>query len=291
MLGATALFSLMGLCVKLASAQFSAPHTVMVRGLVGMVVMVVLARAAGVSLATRRPALHAARCGTGVVSLLLWYTAIGGLPLATAMTLNYTSAVWMAGFLLVGSIATRTAQVNRRLVAAVLAGFGGVVLVLQPTLADAQWPWGLAGLASGVVAAAAYLQVSALGRAGEPELRVVFWFSAASALGGALAGLFVPPPGGTPGVGDYALVLAAGLFGSLAQVCLTAAYARGRVLVLAALSYSGILFATALGWLVLGEAPQSMAVLGMGLIVAAGLSATLQNRQAIKPPNPTEGPA
>jgi S-adenosylmethionine uptake transporter len=34
----------------------------------------------------------------------------------------------------------------------------------------------LSGLSSGVLAAIAYLQITALGRAGEPEVRVVFYF-------------------------------------------------------------------------------------------------------------------
>lgn len=275
MLVAAALFALMGLCVKLASAQFSAPHIVMVRGLVGMVVMLTLARATGVSLATQRPGMHAVRCVTGVISLMLWYFAITGLPLATAMTLNYTSAVWLACFLVGGALLAGAQRVDGRLFGAVLLGFLGVALVLQPTFERAQLPWGLAGLASGVIAAMAYLQVTALGRAGEPELRVVFWFSAASALVGYLLGLAAPAPLVPPTAGAYAWVLAAGLLGSLAQVFMTAAYSHGRALVVASLSYSAIVFATLLGWTVLGERPGGLAIVGMALIVAAGLSATL----------------
>ena len=100
------------------------------------------------------------------------------------MTLNYMSSVWMALFLLGGAVLLGAARVDGRLVATVLAGFAGVALVLRPTLEQQQLWHGLAGLLSGLTAAMAYLQVTALGRAGEPEVRIVFYFS----LGGLLAG-------------------------------------------------------------------------------------------------------
>jgi S-adenosylmethionine uptake transporter len=61
--------------------------------------------------------------------------------------------------------------------AAVLLGFVGVALVLRPTITSDQLWHGAAGLLSGLLSATAYLQVTALGRAGEPEVRVVLYFS------------------------------------------------------------------------------------------------------------------
>ena len=71
-------------------------------------------------------------------------------------------------------------RVDGRLIGTVLLGFAGVAMVLRPTMEhDQLWP-GLIGLLSGMLAAMAYLQVTALGRAGEPEYRVVFYFSIGS---------------------------------------------------------------------------------------------------------------
>ena len=68
-------------------------------------------------------------------SLCLWFYAIGDLPLATAMTLNYMSSVWMALFLIGGAVAARHARASTAaLVATVLVGFAGVALVLRPTI-------------------------------------------------------------------------------------------------------------------------------------------------------------
>jgi drug/metabolite transporter (DMT)-like permease len=111
-------------------------------------------------------------------ALCLWFYSIGGLPLATAMTLNYMSSVWIALFLIGGAVLMGPARngPDGRLVLAVLAGFAGVALILRPTIEQDQLWHGLMGLLSGVLAATAYLQVTALGRVGEPGERVVFYF-------------------------------------------------------------------------------------------------------------------
>ena len=122
--------------------------------------------------------MHFWRSLTGVVSLCLWFYAIGNLPLATAMTLNYMSSVWMALFLIGGAIAAR----QRRASTAAWSprccvGFAGVALILRPTIERAAALARPDGPALGLIAATAYLQVTALGRAGEPEYRIVFYFS------------------------------------------------------------------------------------------------------------------
>ncbi|WP_374436062.1 DMT family transporter [Inhella sp.] len=283
MLGAALLFSLMGLCVKLASSQYSPSEILLVRSLVGVALLLLLARWRGVALGTRLPWMHVWRGVIGVAALLLWFWAIAGLPLATAMTLNQMSAIWMALFLLGGAILLGGKSLDPRLIVAVLVGFVGVALVLQPTFARDQLPWGLAGLASGMLAAMAYLQVTALGRAGEPEIRVVFYFSLAGVVAAGLLSLFTPAPLRPQGHTLYgmALLLAVGISATLAQVLMTAAYARGKMLANASLNYSGIVFSALLGWLVFDEAPGWLALLGMLLIVGAGLTATLlRSRQA-----------
>lgn len=271
--GAAFLFAVMGLCVKLASAQYSAGEIVFYRALVGLVLMGVILRARGGTLRTAVPAMHFWRALSGVSALCLWFYAIGGLPLATAMTLNYMSSVWMALFLLGGAVLLGSQRVDGRLVAAVLAGFVGVALVLRPTI-DERAVWhGLAGLASGMLSAMAYLQVTALGRAGEPEPRVVFYFS----LGGVLAGAALTALGGGPSAhtaGGVALLLAIGVLASAAQLMMTRAYSIGSALSNATLQYTGIAWSFVFGVLVFGDAVHAMALAGMVLIVGAGIAAT-----------------
>lgn len=272
---ATVLFACMGVCVKLASAHFTTATVVICRGAVGAVVIALIAHAQRVPLRTSVPAMHVKRGVAGVLALALWFYAIGRLPLATAVTLNYMSSVWMAVFLLIGAAIGRGRRVDGRLVLAVLVGFAGVALVLRPTIDRDQWLAGLLGLVSGMLAAMAYLQVTALGRAGEPEARVVFYFSLMGTLGGALAWLAM----GGGGAEDWAQVpmqgwfelLGVGVFATLAQLLMTRAYATGSTLVNANLQYLGIVHAFLFGVLLFDDPVTLSALLGMGLIVASGM--------------------
>ncbi len=279
------LFASMGVCVKIASQWFSAAELVFYRGLLGMALLALLARRQGVGLATRHPGMHAWRSLVGVVSLGAWFYAIAFLPLASAITLNYMSSVWIAAFVMGGALlAWRPSASSPRpplqlpLVLTVLAGFAGVLLMLRPSVGEGQGFAGTVGLLSGFCAALAYMQVSALSRMGEPEARTVFYFALGSALAGGLATLAVgasPWPGWRPALWLLPLgVLAAG-----GQLCMTLAYARAptprATLVVANLQYAGIIFASLYGMLVFGDELPLVAWGGMGLIVASGISATL----------------
>jgi drug/metabolite transporter (DMT)-like permease len=279
---ATLLFAAMGVCVKFASAHYATGEIVFYRGLVGAVSMVALLRQRGIPLGTPVPGMHLWRSVVGVTALGLWFYAIGGLPLATAMTLNYMSSVWMAVFLIGGAIAMGRSAIDGRLIATVLVGFVGVALILRPTIERDQLWHGLLGLLSGILAAMAYLQVTALGRVGEPEPRVVLYFS----VGGMVAGLALLPFEGVGGFtgfgtgpahhtpGGLALLLAVGLLATAAQLLMTRAYAKGRPLVNASLQYLGIAYSFGFGVLLFDDPVTPMAGAGMVLVVAAGLAAT-----------------
>jgi S-adenosylmethionine uptake transporter len=273
MLGASLLFAVMGVGVKFAAVRYGAGEIVFYRALVGTAFIAVLSRFRGTSLRTTVPAMHFWRSLCGVISLLLWFYAIGGLPLATAMTLNYMSSVWMALFLIGGSVLMGEARVDGRLVAAVLAGFAGVALVLRPTLDQQQLWFGLSGLVSGMLAALAYLQVTALGRSGEPADRIVFYFS----LGGLVVGaVWMAVRGASPHTpGGLALLLSIGVLATLAQMMMTRAYRIGRTLANASLQYLGIAFAFVFGVVLFDDPVTASALGGMALIVVAGLAATL----------------
>ena len=281
MVGASLLFAAMGLCVKLSSACHGLGEIVFVRGLVGALIMTAYTRARGVPLRTAVPTMHLWRSIVGVTALSLWFYAMSTLPLATAVTLNYMSSVWMALFLLGGAVMLGGQRVDWRLMLTVLVGFGGVALMLRPTLDHDQLWHGLIGLLSGVLSAMAYLQVTALGRAGEPEERVVFYFS----LGSTTMGLAMAVLGSgfqRPTAGTLLTLLGAGAFATVAQLMMTRAYAVGKPLVNAALQYLGIPFSFVFGVLFFDDPITWMALAGMALIIAAGLAAT-QLRQATRP--------
>ena len=273
MVCASFLFATMGVCVKLASVHYGTGEIVFYRGLIGAAAMIGVTRWHGTSLKTKVPAMHFWRSLSGVTALCLWFYAIGKLPLATAMTLNYMSSVWMALFLIGGAVMLGTARIDGRLVATVLLGFAGVALILRPTIEEQQLWHGLMGLLSGIVAATAYLQVTGLARAGEPALRIVFYFSVGGVVAGALTTLWTGWHAHT--LRGAALLLAVGVLATTAQWMMTRAYSHGRPLVNASLAYLGIVYSFIYGVLLFDDRITWMALAGMALIVAAGLAATM----------------
>jgi S-adenosylmethionine uptake transporter len=277
MLVAAFLFALMGVCVKFASTHYNAMELVAYRGAVSVVITFLWAASLKVSLKTQLVGMHAWRGLIGAISLLAWFYALQHLPIATAMTLNYMSSIWIAAFLVGGALMYGKPAAQGALFATVLAGFGGVVMVLRPAFEANQLWAGLIGMMSGMTAALAYLQVTALSRAGEPEARVVFYFAVASLLLGSVGVAFT-------GYSNWSFphavwILPIGILASAGQLCMTRAYASGATMLVANLQYSGIVFAAVLGMIVFGDKLPLIAWTGMAVILASGIAATvLRNR-------------
>jgi S-adenosylmethionine uptake transporter len=285
MIAASLFFALMSVCIKYASPYFGPLEIVCYRGAVGIVFMWALARSRRVNLATSVPLMHVWRNIVGVSALTAWFYAIAHLPLATAMTLNYMSGVWVAAFLIGGTLLMgRLTDVRRQgpLVLAVMASFAGVVMMLRPTLEQNQLFAGLIGLISGLLSALAYMQVASLGRVGEPEARTVFYFSVGAALAGGVGMSFfeVHPLNSAQAL----WLLPIGVLAALGQLCMTRAYTRGATMIVANLQYSGIVFAALLGLALFDDRIALIGWLGMVTIVASGIVATFLRARAL--PNP-----
>jgi S-adenosylmethionine uptake transporter len=277
-------FALMGLCVKSAASSFSSGELVFYRGIVGIVVMGAWMRLQGVGLKSTVPWEHLWRTLAGVVSLCAWFYALATLPLATAMTLNYTSSLWVAAFVLFGAAlwggaaASKAHGLHTGLVFTVAAGFAGVVLLLRPAIHQGQLLEGLIGLASGFIAAFAYMQVSKLTRLGEPESRIVFYFAVGTVVVGAISLLFT----GMSSLQTKAALwlFPIGVLASIGQICMTKAYGSGQTLLAANLQYLGIVYAALLGLWFFDDIITFSGWLGMTLIIASGVAATALRRRA-----------
>jgi S-adenosylmethionine uptake transporter len=281
-------FATMAVGIKVAGADFSTVELVFYRGLVSVVFIGLILKARRTPVATQVPWMHAWRTMIGVFSLATWFYAIAHLPLATAMTLNYMSGVWVAAFVVGGALLYGQSSRQGALMATVLAGFVGVILLLRPTLDQNQLFAGLIGLLSGMGASLAYLQVTALGKVGEPEGRTVFYFSLGTTLVG-LAG--VAYNGLTPwsqvSWQAAAWLIPIGVLASLGQWCMTRAYSRGSTLLVANLQYSGIVFASGYSLLLFGEQIALIGWAGIALIIASGIAATVLRTRAL-PDTPAE---
>jgi drug/metabolite transporter (DMT)-like permease len=282
MLFASFAFAAMGAGVKLASEFYTTSELLFYRGLIGAVILFAIVRHRGASFRTTFPKEHLFRSLVGVTSLWLWFFAIGKLPLATAMTLNYMAPIWMAAGLFLAGWWSRTSTPEWPLVLAVGASFFGVMLVLQPAIETNQWLGGLAGVCSSVISAMAYMQVRKLGQMGEPEFRVVFYFSLTTTCVG-LAGVLSGDgnPTGFPfhghTQGGALLLLGIGAAALMAQMAMTRAYRVGKVLVVANLQYTGIVFSSLWGLALWGDRFNWYVWLGIGVILASGMAATFYN--------------
>jgi S-adenosylmethionine uptake transporter len=292
MLFASFMFSIMSVCVKLASDTYAVSEIVMYRGIVGIVFLTVLIKLQGGTFRTRLPWHHVWRGAVGVVALWMWFYAIGKLPIAAAMTLNYTSPIWIAAVLFTLGWWRGQNRFEWGLATAVTFSFIGVTLLLRPSFHADQGIAGIVGVTSGMLSALAYLQVRKLGQMGEPEYRVVFYFSLTGLVAG-IVGSFaesgftripalMPHAHGTRGI---LLLLAIGVTATIAQMAMTRAYRLGKTLVTANLQYTGIVFSSIWGVLLWGDLMNWVGWTGIAIILVSGIAATYYNARNVSAPS------
>ncbi|MBL8517245.1 MAG: DMT family transporter [Betaproteobacteria bacterium] len=275
MVVAGALFACMGVFVKLGAAHFSAAELAMYRSAVGLVLIGGMVLARGQTLATVHWRTHLLRGGVGFVSLIAYFYAVTQMPLATAMTLSYTAPLFLAAM----TTLLLCEKFPPLLIAAIVLGFIGTALIFRPSASDGHLLPALLAVGSGFFAAWAYLNVRKLGRAGEPDWRIVFYFTLISTIGGALFQFVFAPQAGparfSPITLQNAWILAGmGLCATGAQLALTRAYRLGNTLVVGALSYSTVVFACIAGFIVWRDVLPLMSWIGIAVIIAGGVLAT-----------------
>lgn len=269
MLAASLLFACMGVCVKLGAERFSATELTFYRGLISLLLIHAYMRWHGLSARTPHWRMHVTRSLAGFIALVFYFLAISLIPLATAVTLNYTSPLFLAVLL----ACWQRERSGWPLWLTVLAGFLGVILLLQPSWPAGQKLGALCGIASGVIASVAYLHVRKLGDIGEPEWRIVFWFSLVTTVG-SLPWVLAADFSRSYDLTDVLLLLGVGGFAVAAQLCMTRAYKYGKTLVVANFAYTTVIFSSLFGYWLWDEALSMVALLGMGLIMGSGMLAS-----------------
>jgi drug/metabolite transporter (DMT)-like permease len=267
MIVASALFAAMGIFVKQASAYFTIYEVVFLRGLftAGLSALVVIARRATVR--TPNVQLHFYRGVTGIVAMFMFYYAVFNLPLATAVTLNSLSPIFLALL----TVVLMRERMHLPHVAAVALAFFGTVLLLNPTFREEHWIAGLVGIASAIVSAIAYYNVRSLVVSGEPEDRIVFYFGVTTIL----AMLPFVATGEWSPISQEAMtpILGMGITATLAQLAMTRAYGRGQTILVAALSYSTVVFSSLFGFAMWQEVLPWSGWIAIVVIIAAGVLA------------------
>jgi len=258
-------FAIMGALVKIGAQKFSPAELVFYRSLFGLLSIWLFISMQKLPLATPYIGKHMSRALVGFTSLVLFFYAIAHLPLATAITLNYTSPLFLALFMPF----LLHEKPKKILLLALVIGFIGVSLLLKPTIDQDSWFAGLLGLLSGIGAALAYVHVKQLGKVNEPDWRTVFYFTLVSTIGAGIWMLFDTFQNIT--WQDLLTLSGLGLSATIAQLALTRAYRTGDTLVVASLAYVTILLASLFGILWWNEHLSFDAWLAIGLIILSGM--------------------
>ena len=271
MLASTVAFGLMALCIRLASQTEPTWEVAFFRNAFGFVALLPmllwpllrdrrpLASLRGDLRTTQLPR-YFVRCGIGIVSMYCGFWAIGNLPLAQAISLAYSSPI----FITIAAALWLGEHVRMRRWLAVAAGFIGVLVIVRP--------WSLAFTTGSLVAVAAAvmnalvaIQIKQLSRVDKADT-IVFWTYVLWVPMSLLPALFVWHP--PQGIAWLWLVLS-GVLGTIGQLLWTRALKIGEVSALTPISFMQLPIVTLAGWLLFAERIDSGTLLGASIILSA----------------------
>ena len=262
--------SVMDALIKYASPQFHTTQIVFFRAAISLIPVAILVwRSGGVRvLATRHPRRHAVRVAWGMIAMFGFFYALGAAPLAQVIAIGFAAPLIMTalGALVLGEV------VRARRWTAVIVGFGGVVVILDPAAliaGGADFNLGLvAALAGAIGYAASSIMVRSLS-ATDTALAIMFYYLASMAAVSGVAMPFFWNWGST--WTDWIPLVLIGAIGWFVQLGMTQAFRYAEASAVAPFEYLAIVFAVGLGYAVWGEIPDITTYLGSAVIIAAGL--------------------
>jgi len=198
-----------------------------------------------------------------VVNAVLIVLALKLLPLATVITIMFSSPIFIA-FFSAPLLAERVAPARW---SAVLAGFAGVLIVIRPGAAAFEWAL-LVALGAAAANALRDIMTRRLART-ETSIAILFW----STLLVMAAGALTAPLGWKPITLDAAAwFVGAGLFGAAGHFLMIEAFRLAEAAVVSPMRYSALLWGTVIGFAAWGEVPDAWVLTGSAVIIASGIA-------------------
>lgn len=282
-----AVFSVQDLILKMLSGRFPLYEIMLVRGLVGLPLLLLMVRAEGGLRLLVTPGLPAMllRGAVMFVAYAAYYLALAALPLPTAVALYFSGPL----FITLLSVLVLGERVGVTGWSAVIVGFAGVLVMVRP--GSGLFDWAsllpvLSGLAYGVSMVAAR-RMGARETAGA----MAFWGNAVFlVLAGVMALAFA---GGSSGAGlhpslaflargwepasltDLGLMAVTGVVAAVGLWLLTTAYRLAEASTVAPFEYTAMIWGVVWGWTFWGEWPDALGWAGIAAIVGAGLAMAL----------------
>lgn len=271
MVAAVGTFVLMDTAAKYLTNWYSPTLIVWARYASNLAILLAFLAARGelARLKTARPALQFARGLLLALATLIFFTSLAVLPLANANAISFVMPLFVAA-LAVPMLGERL-EMARLL--AILAGLGGALVIVRPG-SDLFTPYALLPL--GMALCNALYQILTRKLAGvEHPLTSLVWGAlvGAALLSAAAPFVWAPPQAWFHGV----LIVFIGILASVGHFLLIKAYDHASATLLAPYTYSALVWAMLMGWLVFGDFPDGGSLLGMAIIVVSGLY--LANRQ------------
>jgi drug/metabolite transporter (DMT)-like permease len=268
-------FALEDMLIKYLSASLPTGQIMILIGVLGTLAMGTFAKARRIALFGRfllSPAVMLRNLGE-MFGALCFVTALAMMPLsvATALFQTFPLAVTMGAALFLGE------KVGWRRWSAILVGFSGVLVILQPWGHDfdpVPALFSLGAVLSLVLRDLATRRIPP----GVPSLSLSVWGFVAVIP----AGLLVMAYGQTPTamtLPQFGLLLMSVSVAMFAYVAMVAASRIGDVSVIAPYRYTRIVFAMVLGFLMFAETPDAGMILGLSMIVGSGLYTFLRERR------------
>lgn len=275
-------FVMMFACVKASAEQVPAGEAVFFRSFLAIPVLLGWLMMRGEfpgKLRAVDPMGHVWRGLMGSCAMGLGFLAVGLLPLPEVVAIGYT-APFMVTILAAMFLGERIRLVR---FAALLLGLFGVFLVVLPRFADMDLATSSRLETIGAFAALMAAVFSALAQvfarklvATESTGSIVFYFSCMSSL----LALLTSPFGWVWPTGQVLLTLvASGLLGGVGQILLTESYRHAEVAVIAPFEYTSIVLALMVGYFIFDEVPTLLMLLGVSLIITAGVIIILRERR------------
>ena len=255
-------FGTMNALVKWTSFHADVWMIIMVRSAVIALAVAIFAGSRGLSLKVNDKRKMLLRCVVGMTAMILYFTALGRIPIGQAVTLQYTAPLFVA--LLSGRVIRE--RVEPMVALLVVSAFAGIVLIVSPDLSSIDSD-ALLALGSGFFAAMAYMYVREL-RNTDSASSVVFWFAAFSVVGSIFQAL--PDVAGLEWK-TVAALIGIGIGAGGGQVGITMAYHRANAAWVSAFSYLTVIVATFYGFTLFNETLGASDWLGGLLIVGSGI--------------------
>ena len=274
MMGSMAGFTFNDMLVKAVGGMMPLSQILTLRGLVTSILIYVLARRLGAlrwKLPRRDWGLIAARCLAEVSATYLFLTALMVTPLAnlTAILQSLPLTITLGAAVFFGE------PVGWRRMAAILVGFCVILLIIRPDV-DGFGEGTLYALAAVVAITVRDLLTRRMSTE-VPSILVTLMASLAVLL---FAGLASTQVSWEPvSVNGLAAVVGAALFIVVGYLCSVMTMRVGDVAFISPFRYTGLLWALLLGWLVFGDWPDALTLLGAVIVVATGLFTLYRERK------------